>query len=548
MLAAVEELLSLPLQDVYFCVLDLETTGSSAKNGGITEIGAVKYVGGEEVARFNTLINPGDAIPPYIVLLTGITDTMVHNAPPIEEVLPELLEFIGTSVLVAHNARFDVGFINAALIEHGRETLNNLVIDTVSLARRLVGSEVPNCKLGTLAASLRLKHQPSHRAINDVLATGDLLHYLIERASGFNVVTLDDLMMLPSLSAHPESAKLSLTQDLPRTPGVYMFVDDAGKILYIGKATNLRSRVRSYFGAGETRKKVGALLKLVKGVHFIETPDPVTAEVLEIRLIGKLRPRYNFVGTRSEKYCYVRLTTDEEWPRLVVTKVPSAKGISVGPISTRTMAREMIEAIESVVPLRRCTVRMGRNYVASPDAPVCSAAQLGLAQCPCSGSADPVSYAEIVQTVADVLTQKSTQVLELLDEKMKAHSAARQFEDAALIRDRIQTINTILRRHRQATALRQEASLTIQAGDVTYELECGVLKATHAGTAFVPSAAAQQFAHSMRMPRLSEDIESLLAMPSGDEGTSEGLVPSQLLDEILCLARVAETAGYFSDK
>jgi DNA polymerase-3 subunit epsilon len=255
-----------------------------------------------------------------------------------------------------------------------------------------------------------------------------------------------------------------------------MFVDDAGKILYIGKATNLRSRVRSYFGAGETRKKVGALLKLVKGVHFIETPDPVTAEVLEIRLIGKLRPRYNFVGTRSEKYCYVRLTTDEEWPRLVVTKVPSAKGISVGPISTRTMAREMIEAIESVVPLRRCTVRMGRNYVASPDAPVCSAAQLGLAQCPCSGSADPVSYAEIVQTVADVLTQKSTQVLDLLDEKMKAHSAARQFEDAALIRDRIQTVNTILRRHRQATALRQEASLTIQAGDVTYELECGVLR------------------------------------------------------------------------
>ena len=160
MLAAVEELLSLALQDVYFCVLDLETTGSSAKNGGITEIGAVKYVGGEEVARFNTLINPGHAIPPYIVLLTGITDTMVHNAPPIEEVLPELLEFIGTSVLVAHNARFDVGFVNAALIEHGRAPLNNLVIDTVSLARRLVGSEVPNCKLGTLAASLRLKHHP----------------------------------------------------------------------------------------------------------------------------------------------------------------------------------------------------------------------------------------------------------------------------------------------------------------------------------------------------------------------------------------------------
>ncbi|NQW60101.1 endonuclease, partial [bacterium] len=205
---SIENLSDTPLQSVSFCVIDLETTGSSAKSGGITEIGAVKYVGGEEVARFNTFINPGYAIPPYIVLLTGITDTMVHNAPQIEEVLPDLLEFIGTSVVVAHNARFDVGFINAALIEDGRATLNNVVIDTVSLARRLVGSEVPNCKLGTLAASLRLKHQPAHRALDDVLATGDLLHYLIERASGFNVVTLDDLIMLPSLSAHPESAKL----------------------------------------------------------------------------------------------------------------------------------------------------------------------------------------------------------------------------------------------------------------------------------------------------------------------------------------------------
>jgi hypothetical protein len=159
-----------------------------------------------------------------------------------------------------------------------------------------------------------------------------------------------------------------------------------------------------------------------------------------------------------------------------------------------------------------------------------------------------VSYAAIVQTVTDHLRQESTHVLELLDEKMKAHSAARQFEDAALIRDRIQTINTILRRHRQATMLRQQPLLTIQAGDIVYELECGVLKATHAGTAFTPSAAAQQFAHSMRMPRLTEDIESLLVMPSAEESAAEGQVPSQLLDEILCLARVAETAGYFSDK
>ena len=187
-----ENLESPALHEVEFCVIDLETTGGSNEYEAITEIGAVKYRAGEEVERFTTLVNPQRAIPPFIVLLTGITDTMVTNAPAIEDVLDDLLDFIGDSVLVAHNARFDIGFINAALVHNGREKLANRVLDTVGLARRLVGGEVENCKLSTLAASLGFVHQPSHRAINDVLATGDLLHHLIERAAGFGVFDLDD--------------------------------------------------------------------------------------------------------------------------------------------------------------------------------------------------------------------------------------------------------------------------------------------------------------------------------------------------------------------
>ncbi|MFM7828841.1 MAG: exonuclease domain-containing protein, partial [Actinomycetota bacterium] len=180
------------MRDVEFCVIDLETTGGSSEFDAITEIGAVKYRGGEEVGRFATLVNPGCAIPPFITVLTGISDSMVAGAPPVEATLGSLVDFVGDAVMVAHNARFDLGFINAALVRAGRERLMNRVLDTVGLARRLVGAEVDNCKLSTLAASLGLTHQPSHRAINDVLATGDLLHYLIERAAGFGVFELDD--------------------------------------------------------------------------------------------------------------------------------------------------------------------------------------------------------------------------------------------------------------------------------------------------------------------------------------------------------------------
>ncbi|MFM8778674.1 MAG: exonuclease domain-containing protein, partial [Acidimicrobiaceae bacterium] len=240
--------------------------------------------GGEEVGRFATLVNPQRAIPPFITVLTGITDSMVAGAPTIDETLGPLLEFIGDSVLFAHNARFDVGFINAALVRAGRERLSNRVLDTVGLARRLVGADVDNCKLATLAASLGLAHQPSHRAINDVLATGDLLHHLIERAAGFGVFDLDDFAALAKIGRHPQAAKLKLTVDLPRGPGVYLFVDAQGDVLYVGKATNIRARVRSYFGTGDTRRKIGSLLKLMDDVHYVATGATGADDVASVAL------------------------------------------------------------------------------------------------------------------------------------------------------------------------------------------------------------------------------------------------------------------------
>ena len=535
----VEIVESLPLSEVEFCVIDLETTGGRNEFDAITEIGAVKYRGGEEIGRFTTLVNPGCAIPPFIVLLTGITDTMVTNASAIEDVLDDLLEFIGDSVLVAHNARFDIGFINAALVRAGRERLSNRVLDTVSLARRLVGAEVRNCKLSTVAATLGFTNQPCHRAINDVLATGDLLHLLIERAAGFGVFDLDDFAALGKIGTHPQSAKLKLTADLPRSPGIYLFVDGEGEVLYVGKATNIRSRVRSYFGTGDTRRKIGSLLKLMDAVHYVATPDLLTAEVLELRIISRLRPRYNHAGTRSAKYCYVRLTLSEVWPRLVVTsRVPAAasQDLYLGPISTRSMARDVIDAIQSVMPLRQCTVRMGRNYRAPEDAPVCSAAQLGVAHCPCSGTADEVVYAEVVQQVGRVLKGEAQEVIEQLTAKMRKHSQAQRFEEAGDVLTRIDALETVLRRVQTARDLVGAGSFSFVAGEtaISYQIECGLLHATHVdGEIFAPVA-----------PMLPRDLSEFFQAPSS---TKDGnTIPAEMIDEILCIARHARTSAILS--
>ena len=518
---------SIPLHDVEFCIIDLETTGGSHEYHSITEIGAVKYRGGIEIDRFTTLVNPGCAIPPFITVLTGITNTMVATAPPIEDTLQPLLNFIGTSVLVAHNARFDIGFINAALLMHDYEPLPNRVLDTVGLARRIVGAEVKNCKLSTLASSFNFPHQPSHRAINDVLATGDLLHLLIERAAGFGIFDLDEFAAMSKIWSHPQASKLKLTVDLPRTPGIYLFVDNRGDVLYVGKATNIRSRVRSYFGTADTRRKVGSLLKLMHAIHYVSTPDVLTAEVLELRMISKLRPRYNFAGTRSAKYCYVRLTLGEQWPRLTITTRVTATStdLYLGPISTRSIAREVVDAIESVVPLRRCTVRMGRNYRAPDDAPMCSAAQLGLAHCPCSGTADPTTYAIEVQRVVAAMQGNAQPIIDSLTDKMNKHSQAQRFEEAGFVLNRIEALQSVLLRTQSAQQLVAAGNFTFTNNNITYHVQSGLLHATHVdNVAFSPippplKANFTQFLQPSALPDQSAPINS------------------DIIDEVLCIAR-----------
>ena len=350
-----------PLPLVTFCIVDLETTGGDRGADAITEIGAVKVRGGELLGTLSTLVDPGRAIPPAITLLTGITDRMVAAAPRIDTVLPTLQEFVGDAVIVGHNVGFDLGFLNAALRRSGREPFTNTVVDTLGLARRLVRDEVPNCRLGTLADHLRLTTRPTHRALDDAMATTELLHLLLERAAGLGVTGLDDLVALPSMGSHPQAAKLRLTQQLPRSPGVYRFLDGRGRVLYVGKATNLRQRVRSYFASDE-RRKVGALLREMQQLAHTPTPDALSAEVLELRYLHHLAPHYNRVGTTWQRYCYVRLTTDETWPRLVVSNEPAADGVHLGPLPSRAVATAVVEAMHTALPLDRKSTRLNSSH------------------------------------------------------------------------------------------------------------------------------------------------------------------------------------------
>ncbi|MGH9225598.1 MAG: DEDD exonuclease domain-containing protein [Acidimicrobiales bacterium] len=465
--------LGTPLCDVTFCVIDVETTGGSPATCAITEVGAVKVRGGECVGTFQTLVNPGVPIPPEIVVLTGITEAMVMPAPTIDKVLPDFNEFIGGSVLVGHNFRFDTSFLDAALTVHGYPRLGHARVDTCSLARRLVRDEMPDCRLSTLSRRLRLANQPCHRALDDALATADLLHALLERAAGLGVLGLDDLLALPTLAAHPLAPKLRMTTGLPRRPGVYLFRGRGDRVLYVGKATDLRARVRSYF-SGDERRKVLPLLREAERVDHVVCASPLEAAVLEVRLIHRHLPPYNSRSTGWRRYAYVKLTLPERFPRLSVVRTPAADGcLYVGPLASTAVARQVAEAIESAVPIRRCTARPPRNPPFR-EAP-CTPAQLGVATCPCAGTIAEDEYRRLVDQVVTGLTSDPSVLLGPLDERMRGLAATERFEEAVAARDRAAALARALHRQRQFDSLRRAGRLELDVAERRLVFKGGLL-------------------------------------------------------------------------
>jgi DNA polymerase-3 subunit epsilon len=301
----------------------------------------------------------------------------------------------------------------------------------------------------------------------------------------------------------------------------------------VGKATNLRQRVRSYFGSDD-RRKIGPMLRETQRVGHIVTHDVISAEVLEMRYLHSMLPRYNRVGTTWRRYCYVRLNTAESWPRLSVVSEPNASGIHVGPLPSKAAASAVIEAIHSVLPLRRCSMRLGRAFVAAAGAPPCAAAQLGVALCPCSGTASSGDYARAVAAAVAAITHSPHIVLAPLWQRIGTLAAERRYEEAALARDRAHAFGSAMRRQRLTDQLRAAGDTALQIGTAVLHLDGGVLTAvrTH-GQLPTPLPLA-----APRVPALPH--------PLPREAVDEVLLLSRAIERSATNARVLWCAGEWS--
>ncbi|WP_036493112.1 MULTISPECIES: DEDD exonuclease domain-containing protein [Nocardioides] len=440
-----------PLRDITFCVVDLETTGGSAAAGSmITEIGAVKVRGGEVLGEFQTLVNPHAAIPPFIAVLTGITNSMVSDAPSIDSALPAFLEFAAGSVLVAHNAPFDVGFLRHFASAQDLAWPAFEVLDTAKLARRVITrDDAPNCKLSSLAQLFNATTTPNHRALSDARATVDVLHGLMERLGGVGVHTLEELQTFTSRVSTAQRRKRHLAEGLPHAPGVYLFRDDRARVLYVGTSKDLRSRVRTYFTASETRTRMGEMVGLAESVSTITCATPLEAEVRELRLIAEHKPKYNRRSRFPEKMHFVKLTR-EPWPRLsLVRRVLDDDADYLGPFSSKKSADKCLAALHETFPVRQCSDHIGVNPSRTP----CVLAEMGRCLSPCDGSADPTTYAAVVRQLRDTLLHRPDEVVDAIQRRMTALADLDRFEEAGVHRDRLATFVRAAARTQRLSAL-----------------------------------------------------------------------------------------------
>jgi DNA polymerase-3 subunit epsilon len=442
--------LGTPLSEVTFVVVDLETTGGSPASSAITEIGAVKVRGGELLGEFQTLVNPQIAVPPFIAVLTGITDAMVAEAPRLAAVLPMFLDWARGSVLVAHNAPFDLGFLRAGADTLGLAWPGFASVDTARLARRvLTRDETPDCKLATLARLFATSTTPCHRALADARATTEVLHGLLERLGNLGVRTHEELVSFTGLATAAQRRKRYLAEGLPVGSGVYVFRDSRGRPLYIGRSRNVRARVRQYFVASEPRTRMAEMVGIAEAVEAIACAHPLEAEVRELRLIAEHKPRYNRRSRFPERGSWLKLTV-EPFPRLALVRRVADDGATyLGPFGSARAAQAAMAALHEAVPLRQCSQRI----TPTKPTPACVLAGMGRCGAPCDGGQTREQYAEVADLARAALTGDPQPVLAAAQRRMASLSAQERYEEAAAHRDRAGTFVRALDRLQRLSSL-----------------------------------------------------------------------------------------------
>jgi DNA polymerase-3 subunit epsilon len=463
------------LRTAEFLAVDTETNGLNGPGCELTEVGAVLVGGGELHDRYESLVRVRRPLSRGIQRFTGISQQMVDEAPESRAVLERLAGLLEDRVLVAHNASFDRRVLRAAFEREGVLWPDPPVLCTVALARRFAPL-VRRRGLASLAASLGIDVEVSHRALPDAETCARVFCALFGRLCA-NALTVDAAVALlrparrsrkrpqtiPALDGtQPVALPAGVPLDfgaLPSTPGVYLFRDGLGRVLYVGKSVDVRSRARAHFRAGAARP---SWAPHAASVDARSTRSELGALLLERRLIGELRPPGNKLLKGDDPRVWIRCRFDIAFPVLEVARAPaSGLGVSVGPLRGRATAVELVEQLTSLFGLRHCGRKLPRR-----DHPS-AYGQMGRCISPCLGDLDPNLYRARLDEALALFTGPGDgreRVLAHVDAQMRAASKQQLYERAAWLRRRRARLETLLERLGGALRASHARSRLVLAG------------------------------------------------------------------------------------
>ena len=433
------ELPSTLLEEAEFSVLDVETTGLSARNNRVIEIGIIKVKELKIVDLFSTLINPGCDIPYFITQFTGIANSDVEYSPSFYDTAEEIEDFIGNSIISGHNLSFDENFLRYEFIRNGYEPLSNLTVCTLKLARKIY-PELKSKSLASVTQHLKIKNKDSHRALSDAEATAKVLIKFIKKLSKEKgVKTLQHLIEYQS-SIIPTNQLIKLPKDihdalysLADSPGVYYFLNKKNEVIYVGKAKSLKNRVRSYFAA----TTVGKPKRIVKQAAKIKTEitnSELTALLLEAESIKVINPKHNRQLKKYGNKYFIRINKTNKFPKPEISSSFDFDGNDYfGLYVSRRKAEVVLNIIDKTFALREC------NEKEFKKGKKCFLADIERCTAPCINKDDP-EYFEELERVYEFLSGGNQSALDRMLNKMKVYSAREKYEKAAETKEVIDLI------------------------------------------------------------------------------------------------------------
>ncbi|MCX8071068.1 MAG: exonuclease domain-containing protein [Candidatus Binatia bacterium] len=428
--------LAQPFEECSFVIVDLETTGLTPDAGGIMEIGAVRVERGRVVRQFERLVRPSKRPPPFIVRLTGITWDMLRHQPAIAEVWDEFCAFVQDSVLVAHNASFDLSYLNLASQSLTGVRLTDTYLCTLKLARRLV-PEIRKRGLDSLAEFFGISTERRHRALGDALITTEVLFHLFERAKARGLNRVDQLLAVqhegrdgrPFFCPLPRSA----VEELPASPGIYRFYDETGKLLYVGRAKDLRRRVSSYLSNSEHHSpKTLDLIRHIHSVRVERCPSELEAALREAEEIRRTKPPYNERSKHLPQVAYLKIGREQPFPRISITSRPHGKNVTlIGPLRSRLEAERLLKIWLRLYGLRTCRGELRPSPQNSP----CFQGQTGLCAMPCAARIDAEGYRANVTSLLRDIASNGEQTRAYLIAERERMAQRERFEAAQRLND-----------------------------------------------------------------------------------------------------------------